>query len=116
MAVKAVNGRCIAQLKALQNIGDIMPLPSAQYVAKQARAYAHVITGYMREHTVAKKTGENTAEVVSTAPYAAYEEFGTRYRPAHPFIRPAIADAAIYLPGMTAKEVNQEIRRRVSRA
>jgi HK97 gp10 family phage protein len=109
------NGRVIQQLNALQNLGDIMPLPAAQYVAKQARDYAHVITGYMRDHTVARQTGK-TAVVVSEAPYAAFEEFGTRFRPAHPFIRVAIADAAIYLPGMTAREVNQEIRRRVSRA
>lgn len=92
-----------------------MPLPAAQYVAKQAREYAHVITGYMRDHTVAKQQGKS-AVVISSAPYAGYEEYGTRYRPAHPFIRPAMADAAIYLPGMTAKEVNAEIRRRVSRA
>jgi HK97 gp10 family phage protein len=115
MAVTAINGRCIAQLKSIQNVGDILPLPMAQYVAKQARDYAHVITGYMRDHTVAKKTGE-TAVVQSTAPYAAYEEFGTRFREAHPFIRPAMADASIHLPNMCAKEINQEIRRRVSRA
>jgi HK97 gp10 family phage protein len=114
--VKAINGRCIAQLKSLQNVGHILPLSSAQYVAKQARGYAHVITGYMKEHTVAKQTGEGKAEVVSTAPYAAYEEFGTRYRPAHPFIRPALADAAIHLPSMNAYEVNREIRKRVNRA
>jgi HK97 gp10 family phage protein len=116
MSVKGINGRCIAQLKSLQNVGHVMALPAAQYVAKQARDYAHVITGYMRDHTVAKQTGDGKAEVVSTAPYAQHEEFGTRYRPAHPFIRPAMADAAIHLPSMTAKEVNAEIRRRISRA
>lgn len=117
MAVKGINGRCIAQLKSIQNVGHIPAyLPMAQYVAKQAREYAHVITGYMRDHIRAKKTGDTTAEVRAEAPYSAYEEFGTRYRPAHPFIRPAMADAAIHLPSMTAKEVNAEIRRRVSRA
>jgi HK97 gp10 family phage protein len=110
-----INGRVIAQLNSLQNLGDIMPLPAAQYVAKQARSYAHVITGFMRDHTVARKEGKG-AVVVSSAPYAAFEEYGTRYRPAHPFIRPAIADGAIYLPGMLAREVNAEIRRRVTRA
>lgn len=112
--VKGINGRCIAQLKSLQNVGDIMPLPAAQYVAKLARKNAHVITGYMRDHTVAHKIDAKTAEVISTAPYAAYEEFGTRYRPAHPFIRPAIVDARVDLPNMNAKEVNREIRRRVN--
>ena len=111
----ANKGRVVAQLKSLVNIGETMPLPAAQYVAKQARDYAHVITGYMRDHIKARKAGKS-AEVVSEAKYSVFEEYGTRYRPAHPFIRPAMADGAIHLPTMTAKEVNAEIRRRVSRA
>jgi HK97 gp10 family phage protein len=106
----------VAQLRSLQNIGEILPLPMAQFVAKKARDNAHVITGYMRDHTVAKKVGDTKAELVSTAPYAGYEEFGTRYRPAHPFIRPAIVDARVELPNMTRKQVNAEIRRRVNSA
>lgn len=113
--VTAINGRCVAQLNSLQNVGHILPLPSAQYVAKQARDYAHVITGEMRDKTVAKKVSDEEAIVDSYSDHAAYEEFGTRYRPPHPFIRPAIADAAINLPQMNAREVNAEIRRRVNR-
>lgn len=107
--------RVIAQLNSIQNVGEVMPLPAAQYIAKQARGYAHVITGYMRDHIHAKKEGES-AVVISEATYSGYEEWGTRYHPPHPFLRPAMADGAINLPGMTAKEVNAEIRRRVSRA
>lgn len=115
--VKALkSGGAIAQLKSLQNVGHILPLPMAQYVAKQARGYAHIITGYMRDHTVAQKIDEENAQVISSAPYAKYEEFGTKFRPPHPFIRPAMADAAIHLPGMSAKQVNAEIRKRVNRA
>ena len=114
--VTGLNGRCVAQLKSLQNVGHVAPLPLAQFVAKRARGYAHVITGCMRDHTVAKKTGDGTAEVVSTAPYAEFEEFGTRFRPPHPFIRPAIADVAIEAPEMSAKEINAEIRKRVNSA
>lgn len=114
--VTSTNGRCVAQLRSLQNVGDIMALPAAQFVAKRAREYAHVITGQMRDHTVAKKIGDTKAEVVSTMPYAGYEEFGTRYRPAHPFIRPAVIDGQNEIPNMTRKEVNREIRKRVDRA
>jgi HK97 gp10 family phage protein len=114
--VSAINGRCVAQLKSLQNVGHVAALPLAQFAAKRAREYAHVITGYMRDHTVAKKTGEGKAEVVSTAPYAAYEEFGTRFREPHPFIRPAIADVAMDGPQMSAREINAEIRKRVQSA
>ena len=108
--------RVIAQLNSLQNVGHILPMPMAQYTAKQARGYAHVITGYMRDHIHAQKDGDTGAVVVSEATYSGYEEWGTRFRPAHPFIRPAMADAAINLPDMSAKEVNKEIRRRVSKA
>ena len=114
--VTSANGRCVAQLRSLQNVGDIMALPAAQFVAKRARDYAHVITGQMRDHTVAKKVGDTNAEVVSTMPYAGYEEFGTRFRPAHPFIRPAVIDGQNELPNMNRKSVNKEIRRRVNAA
>lgn len=114
--VTSVNGKCVAQLRSLQNIGNILPMPMTQWTAKRARKYAHVITGYMKEHTVAEKVNDTKAQLVSTAPYAGYEEFGTRFRPPHPFIRPAIVDARVELPNMTKKEVNKEIRARVNRA
>lgn len=114
--VTGLNGRCVAQLKELQNVGHVAALPLAQYVAKQARGYAHVIAGEMKEKTVAKSTGEGKAEVQSTAGHAEFEELGTRFRPPHPFIRPAMADAAIHGPGMSAKDINREIRKRVERA
>jgi HK97 gp10 family phage protein len=114
--VTSANGRCVAQLRSLQNIGDIPAMPMAQWTAKRARDYAHVITGYMKEHTVAHKVDDTHAELISTAPYAGYEEFGTRFRPPHPFIRPAIVDARVELPNMTRKQVNAEIRRRVKSA
>lgn len=114
--VTSANGRCVAQLRSLQNVGEILPLPMAQWTAKRAREYAHVITGYMRDHTVAHKVDDTKAELVSTAPYAGYEEFGTRFRPPHPFIRPAIVDARVELPNLTRKQVNAEIRRRVNSA
>ncbi len=88
--VTGLNGRCVAQWNELQNVGHVASLPLAQYVAKQAREYAAVKTGYMRDHTVAKKTGEGTAEVVSTAPYAEFQEFGTYKMAARPFFTPAI--------------------------
>ena len=114
--VSSANGRCVAQLRSLQNLGEILPQPMAQWTAKRARSYAHVITGYMKEHTVAEKVNDTTWHVVSTAPYAGYEEFGTRFRPPHPFIRPAIVDAQNELPNLSAKECNREIRARVNSA
>ena len=114
--VTGLNGRCITQLESLQNVGHIAALPLAQYVAKRAREYAAVDTGYMRDHTVAKQTGEGKADVVSTAPYAEFQEFGTYKMAAQPFLRPALADAAVHGPSMSAKDINREIRKRVESA
>ena len=114
--VTGLNGRCVAQLNSLKNVGHIAALPLAQYVAKRAREYAAVDTGYMKKHTVAEKTGAATAKVVSTAPYAEFQEFGTYKMAAQPFIRPAIADAKKNAPKMSAKEINAEIRKRVNSA
>lgn len=51
------------------------------------RAYEHVLTGYMRAHTVGTvavmRNDIATTAIVSEAPYSAYEELGTRYRPGH---------------------------------
>jgi HK97 gp10 family phage protein len=114
--VTGLNGRCVAQLKSLQNVGHVAAMPLAQFVAKRARGYAHVIKGEMRDKTVAKDLGNGKAEVLSTSGHAEFEEFGTRFRPPHPFIRPAIADVAIEGPELSAKEINAEIRKRVSKA
>lgn len=110
------SARCIMQLESIKDVGEVMPMPAAQYVAKRARGYAHVITGYMRDHISAFKHDALNWVVRATAPYSGFEEFGTRFRPPHPFMRPAIEDGRTEIPKLTAKEVNREIRKRVSRA
>lgn len=112
----AFNARVIAQLKAIEGAEHVAPLAAAQFVAKRARDYAAVDTGYMREHTHARSTGANSANVEATAPYSGYVEFGTYKMAAQPFIRPAIADGQVEIPKLTAKEVNREIRRRINSA
>jgi len=107
--------KVIAQLKSLEDIGHVAPLAAAQYVAKRARDYAPVDTGYMRDHIHAKKDGDS-AVVISEATYTGFVEWGTRFMNPRPFIRPAIADGQREIPNLTAKEVNAEIRRRLNRA
>jgi HK97 gp10 family phage protein len=116
MALKKQFGaRVIAQLNAIPGAEHVAPLPAAQFVAKRAREYAPVDTGYMRDHIHAKKQGDGAA-MISEAFYSGYVEWGTRYMAAQPFLRPAIADGRREIPKITAKEVNAEIRRRISKA
>lgn len=72
-------------------------IAGAEVVAKRARETVHVITGALRDSIHAEESDEGAlAQVVAgggTVDYAGYEEFGTIYRPAHPYLRPA-ADAS----------------------
>ena len=84
-----------------------------QVVVQEAQALVHVITGELRESIHGKPvvdTGQHLiANVVASAPHAAYEEFGTGIRgansagagnvpydlawpgrEAHPYLRPAL--------------------------
>lgn len=60
-----------------------------------AQARAHVITGEMRAgvHTI-PLPAVGGCRVSGGSDHDVYEEFGTRYRPAHPWFRPSMAAAA----------------------
>lgn len=63
-------------------------------VAADARERVHVITGFLRDsigYTV--RQSDMTVSIHADAPYAVIEEFGSRYRPAHPYLRPALLAA-----------------------
>lgn len=67
------------------------------------RSYEHVVTGYMRAHTVGTvavmRNDVATTAIVSQAPYSADEELGTRFRPGHHRIATgAAAYSARYAP------------------
>jgi hypothetical protein len=54
---------------------------------------AHVLTGaYRNSIRTMHPPGAHTAYVYTNILYAAYEEFGTRFRPGHPAMRPAVEE------------------------
>lgn len=61
----------------------------AERIAERARSRVHVVTGELRDSIKARPDGKNGATVVAEAEHASFEEFGTRYRPPHPFLTPA---------------------------
>lgn len=76
----------IARLPAGQ---EFIADAGADATVARAQVLVHKITGHL--HDSIHKVGLGAARaVVAEAPYAGYEEFGTRYRPAHPYMRPAI--------------------------
>lgn len=56
-----------------------------------AQTYVHVLTGFLR-NTIdyAYDSSTHSISFIVGAPYGIFEEFGTRYREAHPYIRPAL--------------------------
>jgi HK97 gp10 family phage protein len=61
---------------------------SANQTQRDARRFAPVLTGRLREGIEVHAQGLE-AEVVSTAPYSVYNEYGTSKMAPHPFMRPA---------------------------
>ncbi|MFC5947074.1 HK97-gp10 family putative phage morphogenesis protein [Pseudonocardia lutea] len=58
-------------------------------IAQDAKRYAPVDTGELRESITAEVHG-TTGTVKATAEHAAYVELGTRYQSAQPYLRPAL--------------------------
>lgn len=59
-------------------------------VQTSARRRAHVITGNMKRSIKSERISYGKHRVIVGAHYGVYEEYGTRYRPPHPFFRPAV--------------------------
>ena len=79
-------------------------LESAILVEGKAVKKVHVDTGALRQSiTRAPSIPKNIAYVGTALEYAPYEEFGTRYRPAHPFLRPAFNTSLNAIKGIFKK-------------
>lgn len=64
----------------------------ARRTATSAKRRVHVITGHLRDSIRVEKVGYGEHKVVVGAGYGVYEEYGTRYRPPHPYFRPAVEE------------------------
>lgn len=69
------------------------------FLVPRMQQYAPVDTGALRAgiHETVDETA-HTLTVHIPAPYAIYQEFGTRFIKPHPYARPAILDAMAYWP------------------
>lgn len=61
----------------------------AKNTQRLAKQKVHVITGHLKESIDRYSTGPGQHTVRVNAYYGVYEERGTRYRPPHPFFKPA---------------------------
>lgn len=62
---------------------------AADMIVTIAQGLAAVDTGRLRDSIVTELTGILTATAGTDVPYAVYQEFGTRFMAAHPYLIPA---------------------------
>lgn len=69
-------------------------MAGGEVIASYAKMIVHVITGDLRRSIRVEPASDGTADVIAGGingvDYAPYEEFGTRFRSAHPYMRPAL--------------------------
>lgn len=80
-------------IKRVQSNSNRAAYNFAQNVEGGAKRRVHVITGRLRNSIVRHRTGPGSHRIIVGMHYGVYEEYGTRYRPPHPFFRPAVASA-----------------------
>lgn len=69
--------------------------------ATSAQLRVHVITGRLKASIVSEKVGYGKHRVVVGMYYGVYEEYGTRHRPPHPYLRPALEEnKALFMQDM----------------
>lgn len=65
----------------------------ARNVESGAKRRVHVITGNLKNSIHRVRVSKGVHRVIVGAHYGIYEEYGTRYRPPHPYFRPAVRAA-----------------------
>lgn len=86
--------------KVSRNANEVDPAVSKEIgfsglrVEKNAKKIAPFDTGWMSNEIYSEKVSELNVEVISPADYSIYQEEGTRYMPAQPFMKPSLQKEA----------------------
>lgn len=88
-----VNGGTRNMAVAVERNAGALAYHYAQRVEGGAKRRVHVITGNLKRSIKRVRLDKYKHEVVVGAYYGVYENYGTRYRPPHPFWDPAIREA-----------------------
>lgn len=81
--------KTIKQKEKLDDVKAIVKKHGAGLQQKAIQRAPYKTGNLRRSIELNSKDGGLTAEVEATADYAAYQEYGTRFIPAHPYMRPA---------------------------
>jgi len=103
------------QLASLKNLSTHSLLAGAYVLERYAKEneLAYVDTGFLMNSISSRENG-NGAEVVASANYAAYQEFGTEKMQAQPYFRPAIEDHSNEIIKAIASEIEKEMEGKIN--
>lgn len=114
MVIKVINlDKCIRKFDNIEGI-DLMPeIKEATYKVKtSAKDLAPVDTGALRNSIRHKFYPKQQSAVVFTlTEYAPHQEFGTRYQPAQPFLRPAMNMHRLGIQQSLKKYIRDELKK-----
>lgn len=88
-----VNGGARNMVHVVRRNAGSLAYNYAQRVESGSKRRVHVITGNLKRSIRRQKIGKYHHEVIVGAYYGVYENYGTRYRPPHPFWEPSIRAA-----------------------
>lgn len=88
-----VNGGVRNMVLTVERNSSSLAYNYAQRVEGGAKRRVHVITGHLKRSIHRIRLARYRHQVVVGAYYGVYENYGTRYRPPHPFWEPSIRDA-----------------------
>jgi HK97 gp10 family phage protein len=88
-----VNGGTRNMIHTVESNAARLAYNYAQRTEGSAKRRVHVITGNLKRSIHRVRLGRGHHRVIVGAYYGVYENYGTRYRPPHPFWEPAIRDA-----------------------
>lgn len=95
-----IDKQAVLKIAGDENIGKAL-LILGQVGEEAAKSHAPVDTGHLRRsitHQLVDGGTENQHALVGTnVSYAIFQEFGTRFHVAHPFMRPAIGEIEQFL-------------------
>jgi len=108
-ALDASVNRLNAQLSRIANIDPHACLAGALVLQAYAMQNAPVDTGFLRSSMESVEV-DNGAEMRVHAEYAIYQEYGTRYMAAHPYVRPAIDEHTPEIVKAIGNEIEKQIK------
>jgi len=78
-------------------------------IVKDAKAGSWVDTGHQRSSIRLRRKGKGRIEINVGAPYAIYQEYGTKWRAADPFLSPAVNANTVRLNDELSRAVQATI-------